>query len=271
MALGSLTDNNFNLDRWQQAITSACNGDSRSAKAMLKDSSSSEQQNHQLNIYRNNFIGSRLSVIEQTFPLLQKLLGRDYLRQCGRHYISTSAAHYASDLNQLGVDFPIVLQKLQQEKDELSAYPWIADLAQLDYLLHNTYYCSDDVTFDFDAFQQSSKNLDRLYFHCSHSIKLLESDWPLIDISDDINCHKIQEHYPKNKQNLCISRQNWQACRHLLNSETLQLLLQLLEGLPMRQLLTKNPNAQQHLPVFIQRGWICGFTTINPNQVARDV
>lgn len=262
----------FNLSRWQQAITSACSGDSRAAKTMLKNSSSSEQQDHQLNIYRNNFMGSRLSVIEQTFPLLHKLLGRDYLRQCGRHYICTSTAHYDSDLNKLGVDFPAVLQKLQQEKKELAAYPWLADLAQLDYLLHNTYYCTDDVTFDFNAFQQSKNNLDQLYFHCSNSIKLIESDWPIIDISEDINSHKIQKHYPKNKQNLCISRQNWQTTSHGLNSETLQLLLQLLEGLPMHRLLTENPNAQQLLPVFIQRGWICGFGLENgTEQVSNNV
>lgn len=254
------TNLTFSLSLWQQAMASACCGDTRVVKTMLKNSNSSKQQDHQLKIYRHNFIGSRLNVLEQTFPLLQKLLGRDYLRQCGRHYISTNNSHYNCDLNKLGVDFPLYLQQLQHTKNELAAYPWLADLAQFDYLLHDIYYSDNDRTFDFNAFQQSSENLARLYFHYSNSIRLLQSNWPLTEISEDINKQQIQSHYPANKQNLCISRQHWKSNSQIVSSDAWQLLLGLHKGLSMQQLLTEIPNAQQLLPLFIQRGWICGFS-----------
>lgn len=268
------------LHTWQQAITRACsgntaNGNQQGLATLEHPGTPFEIINRQLSIYRNNFIGSRLKVIEQTFPRLKVLLGQDYLRQCGRHYLQTTHSHYNANLNELGSDFPSYLKRLQASKTELQNYPWLNDLAALDYKLHNIYYAADDPQFNFERFKQygnaHSHALNRLQFQLSHSVEAFESQWPIATIHSDISVQKIQYSYPKKQQCLSLYRQQWQAQYKTISTHEHKLLLQLQKSTPMKLLLDENPQAERLLPVFIQRGWICGFTTINSNQAVRDV
>lgn len=268
------------LYAWQHAITRACSTGNVDVNqhvptALKHPQISPETINRQLNVYRNNFIGARLKVIEQTFPRLKALLGQNYLRQCARHYLQTTNSHYNANLNELGRDFPSYLQTLQVAKTELQDYPWLNDLAALGYQLHSIYYAADDASFNVENFEQHgsahSQALSSLRFQLSHSVEVFQSSWPIATIHCDISAKKIQYSYPRKEHYLCLYRQQWQVQYRDINIFEYNLLLQLRKNAPMKQLLEENAQAQQLLPIFIQRGWICGFTAINSNQAVRDV
>lgn len=281
------------LRQWQQAIIKVCEkSDTKQSAAenslpsplggwlKFNEAQSVRDLQDRLQVYRNNFVGSRLNILEETFPRLLKLLGTDYLRQCGRSYLSKLSEsnnrnwqHYtcitAADLNRLGEQFPSFLRELQVKNHELSQYPWLADLATLDFQLHTAYYSSNDPVFDFDSLQEQSEHIDQIRFELSYSLALINSDWPLADINTDIEGGKIQETYPHSEHKLCVYRQNNKAIVAKLKFIESKLLHWVGQKHSMQELLDNCPDCEHYLPQFIQRGWITGFTIGGNDQVKR--
>ena len=257
------------LRQWQETMTGVCDG-SHSIKTSELNNYLDDAQGitnaKRLQVYRNNYLGARLNVLEQTFPRLVALLGSNYLRQCGRRYLNALSQQQEScvtvvDLNRVGEQFPLFLKHLQNEQKELESYLWLADLAQLDYHLHCSYYATDSNAFDFERFQQHIDHTEPLYLLLNPSVSQLICQWPIADIFNDINNHQIQEYYPFEKQRLCIYRQAMKPEWSQLSNGQSKLLSGLLKGLSMQQLVERYADTQKTLPLFIQRGWVCGFTT----------
>lgn len=262
------------LADWQNAVGRTCAGDTQVISQWLAQVDDGPSNSQRLQVYRNNYLGTRLGIIDQSFPSLFKLLGQEYLHQCSRRFIDTCDELLSADLNSFGQNFPNFLHQLQRQKSELSSYPWLAELAELDYQLHSIYYSSDDGAFDFESFQQQLQRPETLYFKLSHSLVLLECEWPIADIHKDISQHQVRQDYRRDKQILCVYRQQLSVNYDVLSSGEADLLTQLSRQQSMHHIVTTNPAAQKLLPAFIQRGWICGFTLqpdSDPSQAQDDI
>ncbi len=254
------------LREWQRRVAALCEGKDPigvEANGSIREYLPEPDSDDRLEIYRNNYMGTRLQVLEQIFPRLIKLLGKNYMRQCGRRYLLSdqfSDLDGCADLNRLGDGFSRFLSYLLPLKDELSGYPWLADLALLDCYFHQSYYAGDDPVFNFERLQQFNECLDGIQFTLSQSLYVVDSQWPLADINTDIKQGQVRDVYPELKQSICIHRRHFTVGVQVLSRQEGELLKGLSNGLTMKTVLEEIEGSEQNLPVFIQRGWICDFS-----------
>ena len=249
------------LAEWQQSLAAVCEGRDAGLSALQGQVLNEPNWALGLEVYRNNFLGARLGALLQTFPRLLSLLGENYLQQCGRRFFADFPHDMTiDDMNHLGKQFPRFVRDLQAEKDELAPYPWLADLASLEYARHAAYYATDDGSFDFQAFQRLGNLGGEIYLQTSNSLALIECEWPLHQIDCDIASGKIHEHYPTKRQIICVSRENFSVNTTQIDAAEFDLIKCLFKNLPMTALLEQCSDGASVLPLFIQRGWICGFT-----------
>jgi hypothetical protein len=248
------------LAEWQQSVAAVCEGHDAGFSALQGQVLTEPDCALGLDVYRNNFLGARLAALLQTFPRLLSLLGENYLQQCGRRFLADFPLDATThDMNQLGKQFPTFLRGLQIAKDELAPYPWLADLASLEYARHAAYYAADDGTFDFEAFQGLENLGEDIYFQTSKSLMVIECEWPLLQVDCDIASGAILEHYPLERQVICVCRENFSINTTQINEAACVLFKGLFRDLPMVALLEQSGEGASYLPLIIQRGWICGF------------
>jgi len=77
-----------------------------------------------LSIYRRNILGSRFAVLQQLFPCVEKLLGKDYFQQLGEIFLQQHPSHDVAISN---ISQPFVAFIQQHEVMQHVAY--IADVA----------------------------------------------------------------------------------------------------------------------------------------------
>jgi len=248
------------LSEWQRLLASACEGAEAGLDSLQKHIVNNATSSEGLDVYLNNFLGARLGILLQTFPRLLNLLGEDYLRQCGRRFLADYPLATTSDnMNHLGRCFPEFLRKLLTERSELASYPWLADLAKLEYFRHSAYYALEDISFDFKAFEELGGLSEDIYLQTSNSLALIESEWPLHQLDSDISAGRIHVNYPRQRQVMCIFRENFFVHVKKIREEEFLLLESILKGRTMTSLLERAGESAKHLPFFIQKGWICGF------------
>ena len=248
------------LAEWQQSLAAACEGSEAGVDSLREHIIKAPNSSEGLGVYRNNFLGARLGVLLQTFPRLLSLLGEDYLLQCSRRFLSDYPLDATSDnMNHLGRRFPEFLRKLVEEKIELAIYPWLADLAKLEYARHAAYYAPDNSNFDFKEFQELGSLGEDVYLQTSNSLALIKCEWPLYQLDCDIASGKIHADYPKEWQTICIFREKFAVHTSTISEEEFELLEGILKGLGMMALLEQAGESAKQLPIFIQKGWVCGF------------
>jgi len=248
------------LAEWQKSLAAVCEGCEAGLDTLQKYILKAPNSNEGLGVYRNNFLGARLNVFLQTFPRLLSLLGEDYLLQCGRRFLADYPLDATSDnMNHLGRRFPEFLRELVAEKNELSSYPWLAELAKLEYTRHAAYYACDDTNFDFKAFQELGGLAEGIHLQTSNSLALIECEWPLHQLDCDIASGRLHANYPKERQVIAIYRENFSVHAKKISEEEFTLLEGIRKGLTMMALLEQAGESARHLPLFIQSGWVCGF------------
>lgn len=254
----------MSLQQWQHALAAVSEGDAgvtANIKQWINHSGAIEKR---LQAYRNNSLGAQCSAMEQTFPRLLKLLGQDYFRQCLRDFFSGNGENntQTADLNRIGKTFPHYLMALQIERVELGGYPWLADLAQLEYQVHSAYYASNNNNFDFSEFQQHAHQPEILALNLDASIAIHHSFWPLSDIIQHIDGNQIDD-YQSQEKFYCVSRQSFEVIIQPIIAQEYQLLKAIMMGQTLLQLSQQCSDCQSLLPVLFSRGWVDSFSVLN--------
>ena len=91
-----------------------------------------------LAVYRNNIRGAWRNALAATFPVLTQLLGEDGFSLCAQDYCAAHPSQ-SGDLNELGVHFAEFLAQYAP----LSEYPYLPDVARLEWLWHRAHYAAD--------------------------------------------------------------------------------------------------------------------------------
>lgn len=213
----------------------------------------------QLAIYQNNNRSALQQTLAQIYPICDKILGRKYFKQIARDYIKKYPSQYY-DLNNYGEYFANFLLIECQQHDELNDFPYLSDLAQLEWFYHASYFAAAGDLFDLSTFAQLTEIQQA---HCSFQLaphlKYITSNYPILSIWN-INQLDTNKQYTlvATAENCCIFRQK----NNLINIVTVETkIYQLLKSIEQGETLneiSQKPYVEK-LPELIKLGWISCF------------
>ncbi|HQX27110.1 MAG TPA: DNA-binding domain-containing protein [Alphaproteobacteria bacterium] len=128
-----------------------------------------------MDVYRNNVMSGLGNALSANFPLLEKLVGRDFLSSMVRAYIvahpptSGCLTFYGHDFDQFVADF-----------SPAAHLPYLADMAKLEILGNQSYHAKDDEALSAQNLADiPADRLEELELKLRESVYLLQSPWPL--------------------------------------------------------------------------------------------
>lgn len=186
-----------------------------------------------VDIYRNNTHGSLQNTLSQVFPVCEALVGENYFKQLAAAYVSDHPS-LDRNLDEYGAEFPQSLTDLIEIREELHALSYLDDVAQLEWLIHQSYYSDNRSTFDIEQFSQlSAEQQTQVRFKLAVDISLMQSPYPVYDIwlkhqpesssisdeeNDRISFNDAEHSY------LLIQRQQWKTNTQIIDKGLFRLL-----------------------------------------------
>jgi hypothetical protein len=136
---------------------------------------SPEEIQSRLKVYRNNLAVTLIGSIRETFPVTEKLLSEDLFKLLARDfvYLYPSETH---DLNRYGKMFPSYLSTLR----EVQTYPFLKDLAMLEWFWSECAELKDDFSLSADLAQE------KLLTNGADSALKLRMSGRILEVSYDI-------------------------------------------------------------------------------------
>lgn len=151
----------------QQALISAIFGGNSSSKIDEKG----------LAVYKRNLQANATRALKISFPTVEKLIGESLFSHCVETLLLRDPPRLG-DWGLWGENFSSVLAQIPALDD----FPYVADIAKLDYSLH-ILSREKDSTVDLDSFSLlASHDIDTLNIIFNHGIRLLTSAYPIFDI-----------------------------------------------------------------------------------------
>ncbi len=126
-------------------------------------------------VYRNNVTASLIEALEQTFPVIRKLIGPQAFASVAGAYLR---AHPPDSpvLSRYGAGFPDYLGQCEP----LAHLGYLPDTARLERALVDSYHAADAAPVDPSIFAQTPpEDLPRLRLRLAPATRLLRSPWPI--------------------------------------------------------------------------------------------
>lgn len=218
----------------------------------------------QLSIYQDNVNGAYQKALSQIYPACMNVLGEEYFNQLCRVYFIKYPSIDA-DLNVYGEHFSTFMLEQIEQHNELNGLGYLAELADLEWHWHASYYVNNDPVFSFDKLSLVEENeQEKIVFSLSNSFSLHATLYPLLDIwnaNKDIVTDNQEFKMPGNLSYFCINRVNYTAKLEVINEEEYILLNNIIDGLPLANIssLDIEIDIQKSIMSFIQKGWITQF------------
>ncbi len=222
-----------------------------------------------LDVYRSNIVGLHLNVLDDTFPVIVKVLGERYWH----HILGAGIESYSSstfNLNIYGSFVPELLEKACSERPELADFTYLSDLAKLELAIHQTQFCKNDPSFNWDTFQNlgpSAQSSAKLV--TSASLSLFSSASPVDALWYSHQEDLAEQTFSDAADNItsCIYRDNqFKVTLERLSGSALLLLERLVAGASLDELQAENICEPDELirMIFslINRGWIVSFKEV---------
>lgn len=153
--------------------------DSQNASACLETLDGDATRNAQLlGIYRGNAIANASGALRLAYPVCEQVVGAECFNELARQYWRQHPPR-DGDLNHYGMS----LADFIATHEDLVELPWLADLARLEWALHQAGMASDHHALEFSALAHySEENLAGARFEFQTAMHLLESDWPIASL-----------------------------------------------------------------------------------------
>ncbi len=124
-------------------------------------------------LYRNNLRASWEKALAAAYPVVRAYVGAEFFLAMSGLYGSESPSR-SGDLNRFGTDLPFFLEGFSP----LSAHPWLADLARLEWALHRSHCAADAQALAAQAVAAMSEDsLDLLPVTLHPACALIHSPW----------------------------------------------------------------------------------------------
>ena len=143
----------MSLAEQQTALFAAATGGVSENPALMRIIRSARRipAHERLEAYRANIRAAHLQALNRAYPVTREVLGHRYWRQL----LESELPAYAStspDLDSYGDFLPGLIGDAQTRREELAEFPYLWELATLEWAVHRAGYTTDDPTFDWDGF-----------------------------------------------------------------------------------------------------------------------
>jgi hypothetical protein len=216
-----------------------------------------------LDAYRGIVAGGHLAAVAKAYPVLREVLGDRYFD----HLLAEPIARMGSDdrdLNRYGAFLPGMLGTLQREREELTDMPYLADLARLEWAVHESTLAADDPACDWTGFAASPPSAQTgSRLRLSKALRLLTVDWPVDAIWASHRGRPVPDKRRNGSIRLCVYRSGrFDAAVARLAIGDLRLLERIKRGATIAELGGMRNREADHvvrtLMDWIGRGWIAG-------------
>lgn len=224
--------------------------------------------NERLRVYQSNQIGALTNTLSQHYPVCQAIVGDTCFQTMCAHY-AISHTWQNADLNRFGDRFPQWLSLEVLPQSAFTDFQYLADLAQLEWLLHLSYYAADSCSIHaanmqplVDLARLSPARQARARLLLRPDIFLLQSPYPVADIW---RLHQATLDIASNHQPIVgpgnywvIARQGFKPWPTTINASQYRLLMAIAEQHTLSELSTSAEITE--LSDLIAAGWVEGFT-----------
>lgn len=138
---------------------------------------SSEFEEKGLAIYQRNLQANAVRALQISYPTVLKLIGDDLFAYATKKLLKVDFPN-SGDWGLWGRNFPELLSNLPA----LQEYPFVIDIARLDFLMHMQGRERDTAVDMASMTLLAECELDQLVLVLNPAIKILESDYPVIEI-----------------------------------------------------------------------------------------
>jgi hypothetical protein len=129
-------------------------------------------------VYRNNVFASLIDALRDSFPVIEKLLGKTYFRALAREFIITSPPE-SPVLLEYGAGFAGFIETFPPLQDMV----WLADIARLEMAWLDAYHAADAKPLGTESFAKITPGkIPRIRLALHPSAQLVRSIWPILTI-----------------------------------------------------------------------------------------
>lgn len=211
----------------------------------------------QLAIYQSNMRGVLQQTLAQIYPVCKKIVGDKYFKRLARVYIDENPSKKAN-LNCYGEGFSVFIYKQCLQRNELSDFPYLSDLVQLEWFYHAMYYAEEGAVFDLAGFAALRPDQqENCLFLLAPQLAFIHSNYPIASIWR-LNQHdEKQQTLAANAESCCVFRAQNSLDIIDIDESMYQLLIAIKAGQTVEEI-SQIP-AASHLPALIKSRWIAGF------------
>lgn len=212
----------------------------------------------QILIYQQNAFAARQTVLLSTYAVCVQILGERYFKHICKGYIyATPSTHI--DLNLYGETFPDYLAEQLLRQEALKDFPYLPDLALLEWHFHRLFFVANVPEFDFAAFAHiETGNQHHLQFHLAESCFFMPSDFPVLSLWRSHKAANPTSTMPAGDEYYCIYRQQGDMLIDDISSDLFTLLQGITQGWTLGTMCQHNLDSL--LPQLIEKGWVSRFS-----------
>lgn len=138
------------------------------------------QQPENLTIYHHHVTKKLLKPLQDSYPLIRRLLGEDFFTITANEYIKNYPSR-TSNLHDYGAYFSDFLAEYQPLHDLM----YLAEVAQFEWACHQLQFAADAPKFDLTGLTQiSDEQLESLHLVIHPASSLMKCYYPILDIID---------------------------------------------------------------------------------------
>lgn len=162
-------------------------------------------------VYRNNVAVSLTEALEQTFPVIRKLIGAQAFATVAGGYLRAHPPQ-SPVLSRYGAEFPDYLARCEP----LAHLGYLPDTARLERALVDSYHAADAAPIDPAIFAQTPPDdLPRLRLRLAPATRLLRAPWPVHGIWR-FNTEENAPQPPHHAQDVLVTRPDFDPLPRLL-------------------------------------------------------
>ena len=144
-------------------------------------------------IYRASLQANLTQALADTYPVIEKLVGPRFFEAAAEFYVQDHPSRHG-DIHGFGSEFSNFLRQF----DPARALPYLADVAQLEWLAHRAFHAADRPPLEIGALAAfTTEQLSTIFLDLHPSLFVMQSDYPI---------HRLwqvnQDHAPDTSVNL---------------------------------------------------------------------
>ncbi len=213
--------------------------------------------------YRTSVNGKLRRSLEQIYPVCQRLVGEAFFQAMASAFLEQGVSR-SPDLGDYGAGLPGFLAEFQPAR----ALPYLADVAQLEWLWHRAFNAPDQPSLNLQALVGvPPEHWDRLVFRLPAGAALIASDYPIHRIWE-VNTNPAGQHQVVDLDQggirIFVWRDGHTTRLDLPGEPEWQLLQAFARGLPFGEVCRQGVEISgasigSILPLWVQRGWLRDF------------